>query len=213
VPAIAPGVPEQRIVEAAGRLPAGGAVSGWAACRLHGAGFFDGLDRDGRTLMPVPVVVGPRGGTRADRGLLVRRERLDAAEVVVRQGVACTAEPRAVLDAMRWSPELREAVVAFDMACAGGLITSTAMRSYAETRGGWSGIGQVRKALVLVSERSRSPAETRLRLLWTLDARLRVPLVNWPVAGPDGRFIADVDLLDPIAGIVGEYDGARSPVG
>ncbi|QWZ08552.1 hypothetical protein KRR39_01370 [Nocardioides panacis] len=42
-------LPEQRIVEQAARLPPGGAVTGWAACRLHGAAFFDGLHTDGRT--------------------------------------------------------------------------------------------------------------------------------------------------------------------
>ena len=41
------------------RLPAVGAVTGWAACRLHGAAFFDGLAPDGVTPLPVPLAVGP----------------------------------------------------------------------------------------------------------------------------------------------------------
>jgi hypothetical protein len=53
-------LPEQRIVEQAVRLR-GGAVTGWAALRLAGAAYFDGLAGDGRTRKPVPLAVG-RGG-------------------------------------------------------------------------------------------------------------------------------------------------------
>ena len=49
-----PEVPEQRILEQAMRLVSGGAVTGWAACRMHGAAFFDGLRDGGRTRVPVP---------------------------------------------------------------------------------------------------------------------------------------------------------------
>ena len=48
---------EQRIVEAASRLRTG-AVTGWAALRLLGGGYFDGLERDGRTRLPVPLTCG-----------------------------------------------------------------------------------------------------------------------------------------------------------
>jgi hypothetical protein len=46
-------LPEQRILEQSMRLPDGGAVTGWAACRLLGASFFDGLEQDGGTRSPV----------------------------------------------------------------------------------------------------------------------------------------------------------------
>lgn len=53
VPAtVDPVLVEQRIVEASAR---GGVVTAWAALRLHGGGFFDGLARDGRTPLPVPL--------------------------------------------------------------------------------------------------------------------------------------------------------------
>ena len=48
------GVVEQRVAEESGRLPAGGAVTGWAALRLHGANLLDGTS-DGRTPLPVPL--------------------------------------------------------------------------------------------------------------------------------------------------------------
>ena len=60
-------LPEQRILEQSMRLPAVGAVTGWAACRLHGAAFFDGLAPDGVTPLPVPLAVGPGGCIRASR--------------------------------------------------------------------------------------------------------------------------------------------------
>ncbi|RNL64363.1 hypothetical protein EFK50_07500 [Nocardioides marmoriginsengisoli] len=123
-------------------------------------------------------------------------------------GVPCTAADRAIFDASRWAPNVREAVVVIDMAVAARLASLHQVRRYAETKAGWAGVQQVRDALGLATERSRSPAESRLRLLWTLDAGLPQPLVNWPVADSRGRFLAEVDLLDPAAGLVGEYDGA-----
>ena len=60
----------------------------------------------------------------------------------------------------------------------------------------------------LADERSRSPAESRLRLVWVLDAALPPPLCNRPVFDLAGRHLGTPDLLDPEAGVVGEYDGA-----
>ena len=51
---------EQRIVEHGVRLRSG-AVTGWAALRLWGGGYFDGLDRDGRTPLPVQRPEVPTG--------------------------------------------------------------------------------------------------------------------------------------------------------
>jgi hypothetical protein len=46
VPASVDGtLPEQRILEQSMRLRSGGAVTGWASCRMHGGAFFDGLRR------------------------------------------------------------------------------------------------------------------------------------------------------------------------
>src|SRR3712207_878710 len=56
-------------------------------------------------------------------------------------------------------------------------------------------------------EDSASPQETRLRLVWLLDARLPRPLVNQPVFSLDGVLLGYPDLLDKEAGLVVEYDG------
>lgn len=65
----------------------------------------------------------------------------------------------------------------------------------------------VRAALELASDRSASPPETRLRLVWELDAGLPPPLVNVPVYSRTGQLLGIPDLLDPVAGLVVEYDG------
>jgi hypothetical protein len=71
------------------------------------------------------------------------------------------------------------------------------------------GVRLARQVLQQVDPRTRSGQESRLRLLWTLDAGLPPPLVNQPVADVSGRIIAEVDLLDPEAGAVAEYDGGH----
>jgi hypothetical protein len=50
--------------------------------------------------------------------------------------------------------------------------------------------------------------ESRLRLLWVVDAGLPHPRVNRPVFDPAGVLLGVPDLLDPESGLVGEYDGA-----
>lgn len=208
VPADVPETPEQRVLEQSVRLPAGGAVTGWASCRLHGAAFFDGLGPDGTTRQPVPLVLGAGSGVRPGPTVSVTRDQLPRDEVTVRHGIRCTTPERAVFDAMRFATDDWEAVVAIDMAAAGRITSIRRMLTFLAAKAGWAGVGRARQALDLASERSRSPAETRMRLVWVLIAGLPTPLVNWPVLDRDGRRLAVVDLLDADAGVVGEYDGA-----
>lgn len=85
------------------RLPAGGAVTGWASCRLHRATFFDGILPDGVTLIPVPLCVGS-GQIRPDPAIRLSREPLPPDEVVVICGIACTVRIRGLFDAARYAP-------------------------------------------------------------------------------------------------------------
>ena len=68
--------PEQRVGEQAVRLPRGGAVTGWAACMLQGATYFDGLAPTARTRLPVPLALGHRGNIRGDPGATLLRDVL-----------------------------------------------------------------------------------------------------------------------------------------
>ncbi|MGH3368533.1 MAG: hypothetical protein ACRDPR_00890, partial [Nocardioidaceae bacterium] len=201
-------VPEQRVLEQSVRLPPGGAVTGWAAARMRGAAFFDGLERDGVTRRPVPLAIGPHASVRADGTVAISRERLDPAEVSSVQGVPCTTVRRALFDEMREARDDRAAVVAMDMMAAAELVSIRQMRTYVAGRGGWRGVPRVRRALGLADENSMSPNETYTRLLWVLDAGLPPPLSNQPVFDGSGSLIGVADLLDPVAGVVGEYDGA-----
>ena len=201
-------MPEQRVLEQSVRLPEGGAVTGWASLRLHRGAFFDGLAGDGRTRFPVPLAVGTHGRVRADGEVSVSREPLDACEVTVLDGVPCTTPRRALFDEMRRVSDVREAVVAMDMAAAALLVSVSRMREYLDEHRSWRRSSIVDKALALASEHSRSPYETRTRLIWVLDAGFPDPLVNQPVWDRNGRLLGIADLLDEAAGLVGEFDGA-----
>jgi hypothetical protein len=210
VPSTAGDLPEQRILEQSMRLAAVGAVTGWAACRLHGAAFFDGLAPDGVTRLPVPLAVGPGGTLRAVDGVLLTFDRIPAHDVVRRQGIPVVDATRAVFDAARLADGVREAVVAIDMAIVGGITSAERVAAY--TRGhhdqGITGIGQVREALPLVRERSWSPNESRLRLMGEIDAGLPRLEPNCPVLDRQGNLLGIVDLLEPAAGLALEFDGA-----
>jgi hypothetical protein len=198
---------EQRIVEASARLRGRGAVTGWAALRMHGGGYFDGRGRDGRAEVPVALVAGSSRVAPADRSALVE------SEVVERYGVRVTTVERAVLDELRrLRADLRETVVAIDMAVAAGLTTVARLRGHLRTARGvpltaWEALG-------LADEHSLSPQETRLRLIWVLDADLPPPLCNPRVLSTrTGAFVGMPDLLEPETGMVAEFDGAahRTP--
>lgn len=197
---------EQRILEQSMRIWRTGAVTGWAALRLHGANFFGGLARDGRTRLPVPIAAGD-DRLEPHHEITRSREPLDPAEVVLRHGVRCTDVQRALFDEMRRLEDRREAAVAMDMAAAADLTSITRMRAYVDTRAGWTDVGLVRSALELADEHSRSPAESRLRMVWQLDAGWARPLCNRPVFDLEGRLLGVPDLLDVELGIVGEFNG------
>jgi hypothetical protein len=204
-----PALVEQRILEAAQRLPPEGAVSGWAALRLAGGGFFDGRAPDGKALMAVRLVVPrPRNLRQADL-INVGRERLEPDEVAIVHGVPCTVPLRATFDEARRSPDLREAVVAVDMALAAGLFSLAEYVAYANDRRKWPGARRARAAGRLADPRSLSPGETRMRLIWVLDAGLAAPRCNWPIADLDGNRLGKPDLLGDELGVVGEFNGAE----
>lgn len=209
VPAAVDGsVPEQRILEASVLLPARGAVTGWAALCLFGAAYFDGRDRDG-AYRPVPLVGGPGQARRTRSGVTWSQDRLDPGELRVVRGVSVTSVERALFDEMRSGWDVPAAVVALDMAAAADLTSIRRMGSYVLAHAGWGGVAVVRRAIDLADECSRSPGESRLRLAWELGAGRPRPLTNRDVFDTGGRLLGVADLIDPVAGVVGEYDGAE----
>ena len=199
---------EQRILEQGHRMT-GGVVTGWASLRLHRAAYFDGIARDGVTVLPVPLLENGQRLTPGP-GRRILRSTVAETDVEVFRGVLrCATVPRALLDALRLEPDDREAVVAIDMCLAAGLVTIAGFQRYLHGQRGKPG---VRRALMLVPQcdaRSRSPQESRLRLIWEHDAGWGRPLCNVDVCDANGVFIGRPDLLDPVRGVVGEYDGAE----
>lgn len=201
----APAVVEQRILDEAVRLGSRGAVTGWAALRMRGAAFFDGLGRGGAVL-PVPVRT-PDRHLRADPGLdVIRGDAGRRTDVIA--GVRVASPEQALLDHVRSEPDDRELVVALDMAFAARTTSRRRVKEFLATRSRARGVARLRHALDLAHELSRSPGEPRLRLVWVLDAGRPLPLCNRPIFDLDGKHLGTPDLFDPEAGVVGEYNGS-----
>lgn len=205
VPAWVVDDPEQRVLEAAARLPSYGGVTGWGALRWQGATWFDGEDRVGQR--PLTIVT-TGADVRRQPGLDVSEERLAPAEIVEVDGLRVTTAVRSVCFEMRHARTLWEAVEALDMAAYADLVDLAEVATYVDTRSGSRGVGQARAALALGDENSWSPPETWLRLVWELHAGRNRPLTNRPVFDRRGTHVGTPDLIDPEAGVIGEYDGA-----
>ena len=130
VPADVPLTVEQRILEAAVRLPAGGLVTGWAALRLAGAAWFDGLARDGRTPLPVPVLL-PHARRSRGPGVLDERTRRLRPDPLERHGIPCAPSEVALLHELRRAGTPRLAGVAVDMALAARVVDLDLLRDLA----------------------------------------------------------------------------------
>lgn len=199
----------QRVAEQSVRLPPGGAVTGWAAGLLLGATYLDGLEPDGVTPLPVPLAIGPTGHIRGDRAVRLLRDVLPAEEVTTVLGIPCVIPERAAFDAMRTADSLTEAVVSMDLFALGEVTSLRRTRAYVDSLApGRHGTPRVLATLDLASEHSWSPSETRMHMVWRLEAGLPPPLLNRPLFDRCGRLLCYPDLLDVEAGLVGEYDGA-----
>lgn len=199
-------VPEQRIMEQAARLPEGAAVTGWAALRLYGASFFDGLDRPTRQARPVPLALGTIRA-KPQQGATLLRGWFPADGVALRHGIPCVPPAWALFEEMRSLP-LRAAVVAMDMTSAAYLTSVGRETAYVRGLIHQRGRAHVLQALALARDGAASPTESGLRLFWVLDLGLPEPLINQPVFDLHGNLLGIVDLFDPELGLACEYDGA-----
>lgn len=133
---------------------------------------------------------------------------LPTAETVVRFGMRATIPERAVVDHFRLTSDPREAVVAIDMLAAAAVISPQDVALYAPRLGSGERAA-LELAVSRTSEHSRSPNETRLRLIAELDSGLPRLLVNCPIHDLRGRLLGIADLLDVKAGLAIESDGAE----
>lgn len=199
--------PMQRLYDVAELLPHGAAIGGWGAAYLLGALDLDGRGDTGLQLEPVPIVLPPPLLVRVRPEIVRWRSALADQDVEVVNGVPCTAAARTGFDLARRLP-LRRAVVALDALGRQAGLAPEAVLRYRHQHRRWRGVPRVDTAVSLADPRARSTGETRLRLVWVLDAGLPAPEVNPWVLGADGSLLGMGDLLDPEAGLLGEYDGA-----
>lgn len=198
--------PEQRIVEAVPFLGGRNALTGWAAMRWLGAAWFGGTTAGGTMLAPVPVLL--KSDHAPQPGFLFSEERTSFTTIFEHDGLAVTDPWRSTCFEMRYARNVREAVVALDMACQADLVSLDEMTAYLVNYNGWTGIPQARQALPLAVENSWSPQEVRMRLVWELDCGFPRPRCNVPIFDLAGKHLLTPDLFDQEAGVVGEYDGS-----
>ncbi|MGI8646167.1 MAG: hypothetical protein ACR2JD_07600 [Nocardioides sp.] len=194
VPSDRPQCVEQRILEQSARLPAVGAVTGWAALRSRGAAFFDGTSDSGADL-PVPLALSV-GNIRPHAGSALSWEQLGPSEREWVDGVWLTTVQRSVFDEMRRVDSLLHRVRTVEMAAAARLISVALLRRYVARRPAWTGVPAAREALGIAVDTSRSPRETWMRLLW-LRCGHPQPVCNQPVFDLDGALIGSPRSLRP----------------
>ena len=197
---------EQRIAEAAMVCPPDGAITGWAALRWLGAAYFSGTYADQQ--LPVPIVPGRRG-FQSRPGVRPTWERLLPDEIIEVDGVHVTIPEYSATFEARHAGSGIQAVQALDMAMMFDLtsldeLVEFRIRRLATT----TGIAQLDAALSLSSENCWSPPEATMRVLWAVDRPECNLLVNRPVFDLGGRPIGTPDLIDPVAGVLGQYNGA-----
>ena len=203
VPAGTSRSPEQRVFEVVVRLPPGGRVTGWAALRLAGANYFEGLAPDRRTPLPVPVLL-PHAARIRGGGVLVERSRRALPDVVVRHGVPCVPSEVALLHELRRALSHRAAGTMVDMALAAGVVDLVRL----ERVGGRRLPAHVSYAIGRACAHCRSPRESDMLQVWEAVAGFPRPLMNVEVLDLDGRLLAIVDLLDLEACVCGEFNGS-----
>jgi len=197
---------DQRILEASVVLPPAGAVTGWAALRWLGATWLSGTDSTGEPL-PIPVLISTHN-IRRQPGIIPSGEGCSPEVIELIDGVRVTNAAWSVAFALRYAPNLREAVIVLDMAAYADLVSVDEAAAQVGSQNAWTGVPRARRALGYAGENSWSPMESDLGLLWQLDGRFPRPLQNRPIFDAQGRHVGTPDLLDPVAGVIAEYNGA-----
>lgn len=199
---------EQRIVEAAAVLPRYGGVTGWAALRWLGGMWFDGIDQGGQRELPVTLALGGVRSIRSQAGITVSQERLDPTELTTHRGLVITTAVRSAFYEMRHCTSDVAAVQTADMAAYSDLLNGLELGGFLSETTGFTGMERARVGARDMDENSWSPMEVTMRRAWQHGAGLPRPLCNRPIFDLTGRHLVTPDLIDPLAGVAGEYNGA-----
>lgn len=201
---------DQRIAASAPLLSHREAVTGWAALRWWGGGWFTGTAPDG-SMLPVPLSVASHRAPQS--GFTMSQETVRPWALSELDGLPVTTAAWAAAFAARHASTWWRSVEALDMAAYDDLVSLEELAPFETRLNSWTGVPQLRQALAHMDENSWSPQETRMRLVWTEVGGYDRPLCNRPVFDLGGDHLATPDLIDPVAGIVGEYDGTLHLVG
>jgi hypothetical protein len=199
----------QRIYDAAETLPCRGAVGGWAAGHVLGATDLDGLGFSGKIQEPLPLLLPTRLHLAPREGVVHWRSPLGDEDLVEIDGVRVTKPVRTAFDVGRRSRTLERAVVSLDVMARQLGVSADDVARYADKHPRARGRPLLKRALPLVDARSRSVGESRLRVLWIVEAGLARPECNPHLIDDLGQVVGMPDLLLVASGLVGEYDGAH----
>ncbi|MEQ6901095.1 hypothetical protein [Nocardioides sp. YIM 152588] len=197
---------EQRIVEAIAGAPDGAAVTGWAALAWNGGRWFTGTTATGAP-MPVPIAIDDHRTLVRVPGALACHDWLFDGEVTTVDGIPITVPERSLSFALRRALSDRSAIELIDMAYFDDLTSPELFGRHLARLRSRPGVRRARRAFGRADENAWSPMESVMRCLWE-EAGLDLPLTNPPVFDRDGKHLLTPDLLDPTAGVAGEYYGA-----
>ncbi|MFB9764615.1 hypothetical protein ACFFOS_09505 [Nocardioides kongjuensis] len=130
-----------------------------------------------------------------------------ALDIVVVDGLPITVPLRSVPFAARTSADDLAAVRAIDMAAYDDLVDLAALHAYTTRLVGRRGKRRLERALAAADENAWSPMEVVMRRIWHQHRGGRL-LCNAPIFDLQGRHLFTPDLLDPVAGVAGDDDGA-----
>lgn len=172
-----------------------GVIAGRAAAALHGAKWID-------EFTPIEII-GPFN--HPPPGVIVRRERISATDVVELDGLPVTSLARTAFDLGRHLPRAL-AVTHLDALSAATGVTAAEVAPLIATHKGARGVRQCRTALTLMDGGAQSPKESWLRLV-LIDAGLPQPVTQIRVT--DGRLVAYLDMGWEQPMVAVEYDGEQ----
>jgi hypothetical protein len=186
----------QRTIAAAWLWAGGDAViAGRAAAALYGALWVDANT-------PVEMI---GRFTRTPRGIVVRNERIEADEIVERDGLLVTTPQRTAFDVARHNPR-DTAVAHLDALARATEVKASDALLVAERYPRARGLPRSRIAIDLMDGGAQSPRETWLRLV-LIDAHLPRPRTQIRVTDGFNEAFLDMGYDEPKIGL--DYDGDK----
>lgn len=189
-------------------LPEDGVLGGWAAAVLHGVRGA-GPDMPGASA-PAALAYRTRHDNKKVPGFDILRCDLLPGEATVLDGITVTTLVRTAYDMARFSRGLPDAVATLDQfafAHNASPLASAPLREITGAHPKSRGNPRVRAAAELMSDRSRSAAESRLRVRWASECGIDPAGVLVNATLRNGDATVELDLVDLSSGLVGEYDG------